>query len=249
MKIAGRSDIGLIRVNNQDNYLITRNKKGDTLAIVCDGIGGAKAGDVASLMATKNIGESFSSIDGFDSLEAGQAWLENILKKTNDKIFSTTATSKEYEGMGTTFVGALIVDKKILVANVGDSRAYVLANSILRQVTMDHSLVYELVASGEITIEELETHPQRNILTNALGVVGELRIDFFKVEFGEKLLLCTDGLSGYVKNDQIAKIISNKEFTHDQMLEQLVATANSVGGYDNITAVIADIGGLIDEQR
>lgn len=249
MKIAGRSDIGLIRTSNQDNYLITKNKKGDTLVVVCDGIGGAKAGDVASLMTTKNIGESFANVDGFENFLKGEEWLRKTLKSTNDKIFAATVMSKDYEGMGTTFVGALIIDDKIVVANVGDSRAYVLDDEKLKQITVDHSLVNQLVASGEIKIEEIETHPQRNVLTNALGVIGNLRIDTFKVDKGSKLLLCTDGLSGYVKNETIFKILNDKDISLEQMLEKLIATANKAGGYDNITAIIVDIGGIVNETK
>lgn len=247
MKIAGRSDIGLIREDNQDNYLITKNVKGDTLIVVCDGIGGAKAGDVASLMATKTIGESFSKIDGFEDAIVGEAWLKKVLNKTNDKIYSATVTSSDYHGMGTTFVGALIIDNEIIVANIGDSRAYILDQDKLRQITNDHSLVYDLVASGKIKPEDVATHPQRNVLTNALGVVGDLKIDTFKVESGDKLLLCTDGLSGYVNDSEIEKIVNTKEKSIDEMLEKLIDKANSVGGYDNVTAVIADLGGLLNE--
>lgn len=247
MDIAGRSHKGFIRVSNQDNYLITQNNQGDTLAIVCDGIGGAKAGDVASLMATKFIGESFSNIEGFDSITEGEAWFKDVIKKANDKIFTATATSDDYVGMGTTLVGALIVKNEVLVANVGDSRAYVLYKNVLRQITLDHSLVYELLASGKISEKDLDTHPQRNILTNALGVVGNLKIDIFKVLEGEKLLLCTDGLSGYVSSEVIFNIINNLDYSIDTMLEELIKKANEAGGYDNTTVIIADIGGLIDE--
>lgn len=247
MKIAGRSDIGLVRENNQDNYLITRNAKGDVLAVVCDGIGGAKAGDVASLMATKNIGESFSNIEGFQDLNEGAGWFKKILSETNDLIYSTTVTTSEYAGMGTTFVGALIINNEIVVANVGDSRAYVLEDNRLRQITTDHSLVHELVMSGQITAEEEESHPQRNILTNALGVVGDLRVDTFTVTKGKKLLLCTDGLSGYVKNNTLYEIISNPAYSLDEILEKLINKANKVGGYDNTTVIIADIGGMFNE--
>lgn len=247
MDIAGRSHKGLIRVSNQDNYLITQNNQGDTLALVCDGIGGAKAGDVASLMATKFIGESFANIGGFDSINDGETWLKEIVKKANDKIFTTTATSDDYTGMGTTLVGALIVKKEVIVVNVGDSRAYISLNNNLRQITLDHSLVYELLASGKIREEDLESHPQRNILTNALGVVGQLKIDVFEVIEGEKLLLCTDGLSGYVSSEVIYSIISNKDYTIDTMLEELIKKANEAGGYDNTTIIIIDIGGLFNE--
>ena len=247
MKIAGRSDIGLVRENNQDNYLITKNAKGDILAIVCDGIGGAKAGDVASLMATKHVGESFSSIEGFNNSHEAITWFKKVLNETNDLIYSKTVTSDEFTGMGTTFVSALIVGDEIVIANVGDSRAYILEEKTLRQITTDHSLVHEMVVSGQITEEELESHPQRNILTNALGVVGDLRVDTFIVDKGEKLLLCTDGLSGYVKIEQLSKIINHKDYSLDQILEKLIATANNVGGYDNITLVIADLGGLSND--
>ncbi len=247
MKIAGRSDIGLVRANNQDNYLITKNNKGDILALVCDGIGGAKAGDVASLIATRNIGESFSQIDGFLDLSEGETWLKKVLNETNDLIYSTTATTDDYAGMGTTFVGALFINNEIIVANVGDSRAYVLEKDHLKQVTIDHSLVYELAASGKITVDEIENHPQRNVLTNALGVVGSLRVDTFIVAKGEKLLLCTDGLSGYVKHADLFKIINNNEIQMDQTLEALITKANSVGGYDNVTIILADLGGFFHE--
>lgn len=247
MKIAGITDIGLVREKNQDNYLITKNNKGDVLAIVCDGIGGAKAGDVASLITTKNIGEKFSNIEGFTDIQTGETWLKKVLRDTNDLIYSKTTTNTKYTGMGTTFVGALIIDDQVIIANVGDSRAYILANDILKQITVDHSLVHELVMSGQITELEQETHPQRNILTNALGVVGELKIDTFILEKTGLLLLCTDGLSGYVKDIQLQEILSNKNYSQNEMLDKLVDTANEVGGYDNITVVIADFGGQFNE--
>ena len=125
MRIAGRSDIGLIRSMNQDNYLITKNKGGNTLALVCDGIGGAKAGDVASLMVIKYIGEAFSSTERFNTISCAKLWLEKLLHQANDEVFSKTLTNSDFEGMGTTLVGALFVGDEFLVANVGDSRAYV----------------------------------------------------------------------------------------------------------------------------
>lgn len=249
MNIAGRSDVGLVRKNNQDNYLISKNKQGDILAIVCDGIGGSKAGEVASLIATKMIGESFSHYDGFESIDDGEAWLKEILTKTNDSIFTDATTNNEHQGMGTTFVGALIVKGKLIVANVGDSRAYVLEDNQLSQVSEDHSLVNELVLAGKIKVEQLESHPQRNILTNALGIVGKLRLDIFKVNQGDQLLLCSDGLSGYVDHSDIEEVLSNNMYSINKKLESLVNMANNAGGYDNVTVVIAKLGGLLDEAR
>lgn len=247
MKIAGRSDIGLIRAKNQDNYLISENKDGDYIAIVCDGIGGAKAGEVASLMAIKVVGNSFVDTKNFDSIKKVEDWFKKSLNKANDSIFSKTIENSEYAGMGTTFVAAVFLKDQMLIANVGDSRAYVLEKNQLKQVTKDHSLVNELLESNQITKDEVASHPQRNVLTNALGVVGDLRIDFYELSLDKKLLLCSDGLSGYVLENKLYDVLSNDNLSIDLMLEKLIDLANSVGGYDNITAVIADMGGVKDE--
>ncbi len=246
MKIAGRSDIGLVRSSNQDNYLIIENKGGNTLALVCDGIGGAKAGDVASLMVIKYIGEAFSSTERFNSSTSAKLWIEKLLHQANDEVFSSTLTNSDYEGMGTTLVGALFVEDEILIANVGDSRAYVLYNDILKQVTTDHSLVNDLVRTGQIEVQEAQSHPQRNILTNALGVVSNLKVDIFNIKHAKKILLCSDGLSGYVSKDVIYDIISKDEAL-ETMLSKLITAANDAGGYDNTTGIVIDLGGKFSE--
>lgn len=247
MKIAGRSDIGLVRSSNQDNYIIATNKGNNTLALVCDGIGGSKAGDIASLMVIKYVGEAFSTTESFESEESAKLWLVKVLHQVNDEVFAQTLTNNDYEGMGTTLVGALFFNHKVMVVNVGDSRAYVLSNDVLSQVTTDHSLVNDLVERGEILRQEAENHPQRNILTNALGVVGTLKVDIFKVEDGDKLLLCSDGLSGYVSSDLIKEIIEKENEPIENTLNKLIESANNAGGYDNITVILAELGGIFDE--
>lgn len=246
MKIAGRSDIGLVRSNNQDNYLIVLNKGGNTLALVCDGIGGAKAGDVASLMVIKYIGEAFSSTEEFTTTQSAKLWLEKILHQANDEVFTKTLSNEDYEGMGTTLVGALFLSEEIIIANVGDSRAYVLLNNSLIQVTSDHSLVNDLLNSGQINYDELEEHPQRNVLTNALGVVSNLKVDLYTLSAGRKLLLCSDGLSGYVSKTLISELMSSND-SLESILSGLIKMANSAGGYDNITAIVADLKGRFSE--
>lgn len=246
MKIAGRSDIGLVRSTNQDNYIITENKGGNTLALVCDGIGGAKAGDVASLMVIKYIGEAFSTTERFHTVASAKLWLEKLLHQANDEVFSKTLTNTDYEGMGTTLVGALFVNHEILIANVGDSRAYVLNNDELKQITSDHSLVNDLVRTGQIEVQDAQSHPQRNILTNALGVVSNLKVDIFTITKADKILLCSDGLSGYVSKDVMRDVL-NSEDSIETMLSKLIKAANDAGGYDNTTVIIIDLGGTFSE--
>lgn len=246
MRIAGRSDIGLVRSTNQDNYLITENKGSDTLALVCDGIGGAKAGDIASLLVIKYIGEAFSTTEHFTSSNSAKLWLEKIIHQANDEVFSKTLENIDYEGMGTTLVGALVMDDEIILANVGDSRAYVLLNNDLLQITTDHSLVNDLLKSGQISFDEVEEHPQRNILTNALGVGSSVKVDTFKISNGDKLLLCSDGLSGYVNKSIIYKIL-NSEDAIEKILRELIKEANNAGGYDNVTAIVIDLKGRFSE--
>lgn len=246
MRIAGRSDIGLVRSTNQDNYLITENKGGNTLALVCDGIGGAKAGDVASLMVIKYIGEAFSSTERFHTIASAKLWLEKLLHQANDEVFAQTLTNSDFEGMGTTLVGALFVNNEVVIANVGDSRAYVLYNDKLTQITSDHSLVNDLVRKGQIEVQDADFHPQRNILTNALGVVSNLKVDLFTLTKAEKLLLCSDGLSGYVSKDTIFAIL-NRDDSLETILSNLINAANDAGGYDNITTIVVDLGGTFSE--
>ena len=247
MKIAGRSDIGLVRSSNQDNYTIATNRGGDILALVCDGIGGSKAGDVASLMVTKFVGEAFSKTDSFTDFETAKQWLLKIAHQANDEVFTKTLTSSDFEGMGTTLVGALFFNKQLIIVNVGDSRAYVLDDQDLNQITVDHSLVNDLVASGQLLEEDAENHPQRNILTNALGVVGTLKVDIFEVKEGRRLLLCSDGLSGYVSKDVMMSILNDSSVSLEENLFKLVNAANDAGGYDNITVILADLGGMLNE--
>lgn len=246
MYIAGKSDIGLVRSTNQDNYLIVKNKDNDVLALVCDGIGGSKAGDVASLSVIKFVGHAFSNTEAFSSAVSAKLYLEKVIRLANDDLFAKTLESEEYSGMGTTLVGALFLSEHTLVVNVGDSRAYTLKDNELRQVTTDHSLVNDLLQNGQISSEEVDNHPQRNILTNALGVAHSIKIDILEINNYDKLLLCSDGLSGYVAAEAIKDTLKEADAL-ESILSKLINMANNAGGYDNITVIVAERGEYSNE--
>lgn len=246
MYIAGKSDIGLVRATNQDNYLIVENKDGDKLALVCDGIGGSNAGDVASLTVIKFVGHAFSNTEKFSSTISAKLWLEKVLRQANDELFSKVDNDENLSGMGTTLVGALFFATHTLIMNIGDSRAYTFKNDELKQVTTDHSLVNDLLKNGQISSDELETHPQRNVLTNALGVASNLKIDILEVNHYDKILLCSDGLSGYVPEEKISEILSNYA-SSEKIISELIKVSNEAGGYDNITVVLVERGELNNE--
>ena len=242
MKYNGISDIGKIRDTNQDSYIIVTNENKDVLALVCDGIGGGKSGDIASSTTTRFIAESFAKNGGFTDAEEAKLWLKRILLKVNDYIFTMSTTEEKYEGMGTTLVGVLICNQGRFVANVGDSRAYFLCEGEdLVSITEDHNMATELYQMKLIKKEDIEKHPQRNVLTNAIGVVGNIKVDIFPLERkAMTLLLATDGLHGYVKEEEIKKILDGKK-TLQRKTKQLVSLANDSGGYDNTTIILIEL--------
>lgn len=244
MRYYGASDIGLVRKMNQDSYLIATNEKGDVFAIVCDGIGGGKSGDIASEMMTRYFGELFAKQKGFASQEEVENWLGSNLEKANDYLFTQSTTDKSLEGMGTTLVGALFCSQGIYVVNVGDSRAYVIQdNNEMKQITIDHNLAEDLFQKGEINQEDVAVHPKRNVLTNALGVVGSLKVDIFPLSKEiKRVLLCSDGLHGYVKEEEIKKLLTDSTSVQETV-KKLIESANRAGGYDNITVIVVELTG------
>ncbi|NLC34758.1 MAG: Stp1/IreP family PP2C-type Ser/Thr phosphatase [Erysipelothrix sp.] len=245
MIIAGKSDIGLVRVNNEDNYIIVNNQDDNTLMLVCDGIGGSKAGEIASLTAIKFMAHAFSHTTNFTTVISAKLWLEKNLRLANDEVALFAEQNLEYEGMGTTLVGAMIFNQYTIIINIGDSRAYILKDNTLKQVTQDHSLVNELLNNGQITSDEIDFHPQRNVLTNALGIASNVRIDLLEVNQYDTLLLCSDGLSGYVSESIIERIL-NQVGNVEVHLNQLIQVAHEAGGYDNITVILAERGGAYE---
>lgn len=236
MQIHSKTDVGLKRHSNQDSVLTGSLDKDILFAIVCDGMGGAKAGNVASRIACEVISEYItrSYRAGMDSFDY-EKMINNAIMSANLEIFDAASKDQELSGMGTTLVMAIIFKDRLIIAHVGDSRAY-LANSELVQLTRDHSVVQTLVESGKITPNEAKVHPRKNIITRALGVEENVSADIGEFPFRENevLLLCTDGLSGYAEADDIFKVLrSNTETPH----EELINLANNGGGGDNITVV------------
>jgi protein phosphatase len=245
MIVKGITDIGLRRSSNQDCFFA--DKIGDVyVGVVCDGMGGMDGGDIASVIAR----DAF--VSGLrEQLEGGLAAGADAngyrdamliaLAKANDAVYSEAKSKPELRGMGTTLVAGLVQENGMIYAvNIGDSRLYKIENGgeSLKQITRDHSLVQELVDNGDLTPEEAEHYPAKNVITRALGVSGEAKAEaFFSSISGDTLLLCSDGLYNCVKRDDILRII-NENPDIDECLRKLVEQANAGGGGDNITAVI-----------
>ncbi|MGB4613576.1 MAG: Stp1/IreP family PP2C-type Ser/Thr phosphatase [Erysipelotrichaceae bacterium] len=244
MRYYGVTDKGLVRKSNQDNYIISTNKVGDVFAIVCDGIGGGRAGDIASKMAIDYFSEVFSQNSGFIDIEETKTWVRYHISKCNEKIYIKSSTTNIFRGMGTTLTGVLITKSGKLVINIGDSRVYAVDGyGIFRQLTQDHTLVQDMVRHGEITEQEALYHPKKNVLTNALGVWSNVRVDID--EYPEKfydILVCSDGLFGYVKEEEIEKVMLTDELTTTLKVRKLLNLAIKAGGYDNITIIIIELG-------
>ena len=235
MKSFGLTDIGKKRKINQDYLFFSDEAVGcfPNLYIVADGMGGHRAGDKASSYSVTR----FVEIARKTERELPFLSMEKILKQVNKEVFQLSQREEEYSGMGTTFVVATVVDKVVYVMNVGDSRLYYYDGK-LKQVTMDHSLVEELVRAGELNRLESRNHPQKNIITKAVGVSETIQPDFFMldIEEGEKILLCSDGLTNMVPDEAIAATLSNTGFF--AAAERLVQMALEGGGTDNVTVLL-----------
>lgn len=239
IETAFASSIGRIRKSNQDFVRVFKNKSGMTLAIVCDGMGGHQGGDVASTMAVNHLGHNYLMTD-FDALGPAHKWLELQLKAENDAILKAADRFPDLNGMGTTIVLVFAVATATLVVHLGDSRAYRYGAGKFTQVTQDHSLVNELVKMGQITQEQAKHHPQKNIITQALGVSSTIDPEYNELPFaaGDMLLLCTDGLTNSLTDPQIQQILATKELTLKERCHKLVNEANRLGGGDNITVCL-----------
>jgi len=234
MRAAARTDVGVTRENNEDFLLI---HEALNLFIVSDGMGGYQAGEIASEIAAKTIMASFKKKEHFNF----ETDIESLLIEANEAILAYVKDHSECRGMGTTVVIAYVVDNEIWVANVGDSRCYGISGDSVMQLSEDHSLVSELVKIGSISAEEAEKHPDRNIITSALGV--DRKFEIFKVKHRKAdfshLLLCSDGLSNMVSSNEVLDVFKRIDF--DQIPKVLVDSANAHGGRDNITVVCVEL--------
>ncbi len=238
MKIVARTDVGVVRDNNQDSYSACELEGGAVLAVVCDGMGGAAEGALASAEAVRvikeRIAERYSASMSDISLKS---LMISAVESANKFIYDLSLTNDEYAGMGTTVVASILTGSYVYIVHAGDSRAYKLSECQLIQLTRDHSVVQNMLENGEITPEEAYDHPSKHIITRALGVDEHIKVDFCQESFedGDMILLCTDGLTNFVKPDEILKIIGESEFF--DFADKLVNNANMNGGADNITVV------------
>lgn len=238
MKVYFGTNKGKVRDINEDNYLLTENKS-YILYAVADGMGGHNAGEIASEIAVNSLKELFEKHD--ENLKV-PTFINKSIIYANEKIREEAGKNDNYLGMGTTLTMA-VIDKNentLYVANVGDSRVYLISKDSIRQITSDHSLVAEFVKQGKITEKEAESHPKKNIITRALGTNHEVAADIFEIEIekNSKLMLCSDGLTNHLDNEEILKIINSN---NENYAEKLIDMANKKGGTDNITVIIAEI--------
>ena len=238
MKLAGKTDVGRVRQENQDDYRAGELPGGAVWALVCDGMGGAKGGREASQGAC-NVIENFFQ-EQYAQCGAGQEepFLKKALLYANRFVFQKAAHEEALAGMGTTAVCALVRSGNVYLCHAGDSRAYLIRDGKLTQLTHDHSYVQELVDCGTITEEEAEHHPQKNISTKALGVDYRLEPEFIaaKLKREDRLLLCTDGLTNMVPVEEMEELLAQGTFY--DLPDRLIEAANAHGGSDNITALL-----------
>ncbi len=229
------SDPGKVRTHNEDNVTILNNNNEEFLLAVADGMGGHKAGEVASKIAIDHLVDEFNKLTTFGSKENAIEWLRNIVVEINNMIFDYTNNNPNSKGMGTTLVLAVKTNDYILFGNIGDSSGYVVKNQKLHKVTKDHTLVNLLVSTGELTEEEARYHPRKNVLMRALGANDPIEIDIFDVDPNiEGIFLCSDGLTNMLSEEQIEKIL-NSDLPIEEAVVKLIKKSNSRGGTDNIT--------------
>lgn len=247
VKVVVRTDLGNVRTNNEDSVLYKKVEGGKmnsgAMLLVADGMGGHLAGEVASRMAAEIITESFfhqpqgKSIPGI---------LSSAFVLANKKIFESASSNELQKGMGTTCTVLVLSGSCVYFAHAGDSRAYHLGKDGIKQITTDHTYVQELVNNGSISLEEADTHPQRNILTNAMGTKPNLKVDAgcysCNMKEGDKLLVCSDGLYDYFNTKELGNILSGKSL--EEIADYLISEAKSRGGHDNISLILAGLGNV-----
>lgn len=238
----GRSHVGLRRKENQDCFCIVENEEHAILGVVCDGIGGGNAGDVASHLAIEHMEKAFfqAKLQGKSDLDV-KHWLHDVIQEANDLIFTQALKNHAQKGMGTTMVGVCILDHASYIFNVGDSRTYGLYADDFICLTEDHTYVADLLKRGEVSEEEAMIHPNRNVLINALGIWNYVRIDINKINNDyQSLLICSDGLHGYVPEHVMLATLNDQKHNVETKVNTLIEVALQVGGYDNVSVILIE---------
>lgn len=241
MKVHSQTDVGLVRTLNEDACSTGLLGENGAWAVVCDGMGGANGGEVASGIAVKSIEQQILSAYEEDfKHEEMKLMLSTLIFHANSAVYDMAQENESLRGMGTTVVVAIVLDNVAHIAHAGDSRAYLLHNGSIMQLTTDHSMVQELIKNGDLTVEQAKVHPQKNIITRALGVNPVVEIDYEEVKLaeGDRILICTDGLTNYIEAVEIRELAEKLDSV--SLTDKLVAIAKENGGGDNITVAILD---------
>lgn len=242
MLTANRSDIGRVRQVNEDQSWVGQLNNGIILAIVADGMGGHQAGDVASQLAVDAFRSMLehSAAKADLSLQEGKMLIRQAISQANEVVFEMASRNERYHNMGTTIVAALLKKDNAIIGHVGDSRAYKITEGVITQLTHDHTLVNELVKSGQLSAEEAIHHPRRNVLTRAVGTDSHVDIDIQTIEWSPQdvLLLCSDGLTNMVSEEQMLQTVTTEQLELEAKADHLIQLALHAGGDDNITVVL-----------
>ena len=238
MKIAYASDTGRMRAENQDYVSVFINQSGAQLAIVADGVGGQNGGDVAATMAVSHISNQWQQ-STINTVETAKQWLIEQVNNENDTIVKTAQRYRTLNGMATTLVIAVILANQLIIANIGDSRAYVIRQRQMRQLTVDHNLANELLQEGAITEDEAVTHPGRHLITRQLGVTDDSKPDLFAINLypDDYVLMTTDGMPKHVSDENILQTVLSANDIADAVTK-LITNTNNAGGSDNVTVLI-----------
>ena len=236
MKTFYLTDAGRVRDHNEDSVTILKNMNNEYILIVADGMGGHRAGEVASSLAVTHLGKRFSEIASIGSKLDAVNWLNDNINEINKSIIDYTKDYPETTGMGTTLVVALLTKEFLIFGNIGDSQGYVLKNHKLHKVTKEHTLVNLLVSTGELKAEDAVNHPKKNVLMKALGAAESCELDIFDVDKDiDGIMLCSDGLTNMLTKEQIEKVLNDDELDMESKIKKLIRKSNARGGTDNIT--------------
>lgn len=237
MKACYMTDSGRVRSHNEDSVTILKNESNEYLLVVADGMGGHRKGEVASSIVVSRLGKRFNDTPSIGSKLDAVNWLNDNINEINAEILEYGEENVDSKGLGTTVVVALLTKNYLIFGNIGDSSGFVLKNGKMHKVTHDHTLVNLLVDAGNLTEEEAKTHPKKNVLMKALGASEKVDLDIFDIvdmEFDD-IMLCSDGLTNMLTEEQIEKVLIDRELEAEEKVEKLIRKCNARGGNDNIS--------------
>lgn len=242
MKIVGKTDIGKRRAENQDNYRAGRQPDDSVWAVVCDGMGGARGGAVASSISVSVMEDALAGeLDAAGDPPAVRRLLEDAVQRANHEVYELSSADPSKRGMGTTLVAVVLKNGLAQIVHAGDSRAYLYREGALQRLTRDHSMVQEMVEKGSLTPQEAEVHPNKNLITRAVGVNPLLPVEYGEqpLQEGDIFLLCSDGLTNFTSEEQLCEILEENDFF--AAADAMIDAALEAGGQDNITAVLLKV--------